>query len=176
VAAAQSLPAPADAPAADASTAVAPKTAAPAAEPAPAKVAEDHDGLSDELSRRITLVEQAIEELRQLFRSRPAAVRAAARPVERAVAQPAKPTQPPPAASSVPPPPQYHGRLLSVDLWDGKPSAVVSTGDPADARVRVMQPGDTLNGITLREVNLQERSASFDMGDGRIVTLGGEER
>jgi hypothetical protein len=50
------------------------------------------------------------------------------------------------------------------------------TGDPADTRVRIMQPGDTINGITLREASVSARSASLDMGDGRIVRLGSEER
>lgn len=59
--------------------------------------------------------------------------------------------QTPVPVETVTPEPQYNGRLLSVDMWDGKLSVVVSTGDPNDKRVRVLQPGESYNGITLRE-------------------------
>lgn len=67
--------------------------------------------------------------------------------------------------------PKYSGQVLSVDLWDGKPSVVVVTGDPVDKRTVVMQPGDSLNGISLREASVQDRSASFDVGGGKLLTL-----
>ncbi|QIL80322.1 hypothetical protein G7047_10710 [Diaphorobacter sp. HDW4A] len=73
--------------------------------------------------------------------------------------------------------PRYNGRVLSVDMWDGKPSVMVITGDPTDKRTVVLQPGDSVNGVTLREASVKERSASFDVGNGRVIKLtAGEER
>ena len=97
--------------------------------------------------------------------NRPAAVRTPKPALKEAAAAPAEPA------------PQYNGRVLSVDLWDGKPSVVMVTGDPQDKRTVILQPGDSINGVTLREASVSERSASFDVGGGKTVRLtAGEER
>ncbi|MFC7410330.1 hypothetical protein [Hydrogenophaga atypica] len=64
-----------------------------------------------------------------------------------------------------------HGvALLSVDLWDGKPSVVVGTTDPANPQVRVLKPGDSLSGVTLKQVDMSGQKATFEVG-GRIIEL-----
>ena len=126
-------------------------------------------------------------QLRQLLSERPSvstavpAVTASAGSKTRTVRKPVRVVRqaaalaPVEVVEVVPPPPSYNGRLLSVDMWNGKPSVVVSTGDPNDTRVRVMQPGESINGITLREASVQARSATFDVGSGRLVKLGVED-
>ena len=44
---------------------------------------------------------------------------------------------------------QMQAQLLSIDVWDGRPSVVVGTGVPGDKRVRVLQPGEQLHGVGL---------------------------
>lgn len=64
-----------------------------------------------------------------------------------------------------------HGvALLSVDLWDGKPSVVVGTTDPAHPQVRVLKPGDSLSGVTLKQVDMSGQKATFEVG-GRTIEL-----
>ncbi|GKS87295.1 hypothetical protein AVMA1855_24105 [Acidovorax sp. SUPP1855] len=76
-----------------------------------------------------------------------------------------------PAAAAPPEAPKLAGQLLSVDIWDGRPSIVVGTGETADQRVRVLQQGDSYNGITLKSIDLAARRATFDVGQGRLVQL-----
>ncbi|SDE63202.1 hypothetical protein SAMN05192589_12329 [Paracidovorax valerianellae] len=76
-----------------------------------------------------------------------------------------------PAAAVKPEEPKIAGQLLSVDLWDGRPSIVVGTGETADQRVRVLQQGDSYNGITLKSIDVAPRRATFDVGQGRLVHL-----
>ena len=148
--------------------------------------------------QRVSQLEKEVEQLKLLLSQRPQA--SAVPPATEAAANPVVPVQSvsanPTSSKSykarrparrvqqasvqapmetAPPAPQYNGRLLSVDMWDGKPSVVVSTGDPGDKRVRVLQPGETYNGITLREASVQNRNASFDVGGGKLVKLGVEE-
>lgn len=136
---------------------------------------------------RIAQLEKEVDQLKVMLSERPQASAIALSPVLAATATGAKAHKargPSRAArqvqTSVPvetvtPEPQYNGRLLSVDMWDGKLSVVVSTGDPNDKRVRVLQPGESYNGITLREASVQNRNASFDVGGGKLVKLGVEE-
>lgn len=73
-----------------------------------------------------------------------------------------------PVAKALPPVPRQE--LLSVDMWDGKPSVVVGSGDPKNGRVKVMQPGDTYNGVTLNSVDVSTQRATFSNG-ARSVTM-----
>lgn len=116
------------------------------------------------IDERISKLEAGIEEIKQMLMQRSAPVQSRAAPKRKA------PRKAAPAKAA----PTYNARLLSVDLWDGKPSVVVATDEPGDTRTRVMQPGDTLNGITLREASVTGRSASFDVGNGKLVRLGVE--
>ena len=56
------------------------------------------------------------------------------------------------------------GQLLAVDIWGGVPSVVVGTGDPADRRIRVLRPGDTLNGVSLLRADPATGQATFGGG------------
>ncbi|MGO3871087.1 MAG: hypothetical protein ACTJH7_13440, partial [Alcaligenes sp.] len=48
-------------------------------------------------------------------------------------------------------------RLVSVDMWDGKPSVVVASTRAGDNQTLVMRPGDTVNGVTLQSASASER-------------------
>lgn len=85
-------------------------------------------------------------------------------PIRRPVRVAAKPAAP----ASQPQGPQ--GELLSIDLWDGRPSAVIGTGVPGDSRVRVMSVGDMQNGVTLKAVDVTAQRATFAVA-GRDVQL-----
>lgn len=70
-------------------------------------------------------------------------------------------------------------KLLAIDSWGGKPSVVVGieqADGSADPRIRTLEPGDTLAGITLRSVDAEAGQAVFDVGAGRAVTLNLEPR
>ncbi|QCP80944.1 hypothetical protein D0C27_03170 [Alcaligenes faecalis] len=61
-------------------------------------------------------------------------------------------------------------RLVSVDMWDGKPSVVVASTRASDNQTLVMRPGDTVNGVTLQSASASERSASF-LVNGKTTKL-----
>ncbi|UYY89083.1 hypothetical protein [Alcaligenes sp. SMD-FA] len=61
-------------------------------------------------------------------------------------------------------------RLVSVDMWDGKPSVVVASTRAGDNQTLVMRPGDTVNGVTLQSASASERSASF-LVNGKTIKL-----
>lgn len=42
---------------------------------------------------------------------------------------------------------------------------------PGDQRVRVLQPGESFNGISLQSVNVQAGSATFSAAGGKSFTL-----
>ena len=134
-----------------------------------------NEALSQSNEARITEMEKQVKELRELLTAKkPAASTASAAPVRRA--QPRRPARPRPAAvaAAPAPAPKYNGQILSVDMWGGKPSVVISTGDPNDKRVRILSPGESLNGITLKDANVQSRTATFEVGNGRTVQMGVE--
>ena len=68
-----------------------------------------------------------------------------------------------PAAPS--PAPELQARLLSVDSWDGRPSVVVASG----TQTRILQPGDSLNGITLKHADPVSGRATFTTGTGQVT-------
>lgn len=80
----------------------------------------------------------------------------------------ARPAAPEPVV--VPPAPTIGGQLLSVDLWGGQVSVVVTTGLPGDTRTRTLKPGDSLNGVTLQSADPSSQTATFSAG-GRSFTL-----
>lgn len=82
----------------------------------------------------------------------PAPVAAQARPrlVRRAA--------PPPA------PPKPTHQVLSIDMWDGRPSVVVGVVGAPTSQVRVLQPGDSYNGARLTSVDVAGQRATFTDG------------
>lgn len=61
-------------------------------------------------------------------------------------------------------------QLLSVDMWDGRPSVVVGNGDAKNPQVKVLQQGDTFNGVTLNTVDVAGQRATFTDG-ARSISL-----
>lgn len=59
--------------------------------------------------------------------------------------------------------PEASGRVLAVDLWDGKPSVVVGTGIADDKRVVFLAEGDRKGRVTLKEANVAAQEAVFDI-------------
>lgn len=62
-------------------------------------------------------------------------------------------------------------RLVSVDMWNGEPSVVVVSGIPGDKRMRVLRPGDVVNGLALRSVDPVTRSVTFAGPENRSINL-----
>lgn len=82
----------------------------------------------------------------------------------------------PAAASSVPDTTKRRAtgaipQLLAIDMWDGRPSVVIGTSAAGDQRVRILQPGESLNGIGLESVDAAAGRATFTVGAGQRVTL-----
>lgn len=85
----------------------------------------------------------------------------APRPVARRLA-------PRPAPAPAAPKPTH--QVLSVDMWDGRPSVVVGViGAPA-GQVRVLAQGDSYNGVTLTAVDVAGQRATFSDG-ARSVSI-----
>lgn len=102
-------------------------------------------------------------------RSVPAAAHPSHQDAARMVAgRSARATAPEPVV--VPPPPTLGGQLLSVDLWGGQVSVVVTSGLPGDTRTRTLKPGDSVNGVTLQSADPSSQTATFTAG-GRSFTL-----
>ena len=103
----------------------------------------------------------------------------AAVPQERRVEPPRAPARARPAATSpVPSPvPASTGpgaQLLAIDLWNGTPSVVVGTGVPGDNRLKMMQPGDVINGVALKHVDMAGQRATFTArGHDTVLQAGG---
>jgi hypothetical protein len=64
-------------------------------------------------------------------------------------------------------------QLLSVDMWDGKPSAAIGAGDAQDKRVRFLREGDAQSGVVLKKADSQEQRVVFDVR-GKEVTISRE--
>ncbi len=87
----------------------------------------------------------------------------ASQPVKAAPVQVAKqPTAPAPKLS---------GQQVSVDMWNGQPSVVVASGIAGDRRVRVLRPGDVINGLALRSADPVTQSATFAVPGSAGLTL-----
>lgn len=85
----------------------------------------------------------------------------ASRPVKQAKAQ----------APATKPAPVLGGQLVSVDMWNGEASVVIASGLPGDRRVRVLRPGDVVNGMALRSADPVTRSATFVAPGSQGLTL-----
>lgn len=66
-------------------------------------------------------------------------------------------------------------RLLSVDVWDGRPSVALTSSAPGDRRVRFLTEGDSNAGVVLRSADPRAQRAVFDVA-GREVVLERQER
>ncbi|MFN3493260.1 MAG: hypothetical protein ACK40L_02010 [Hydrogenophaga sp.] len=75
------------------------------------------------------------------------------------------------AARPAPAPTLPGQQLLSVDLWNGRPSVVMGNGNPASPEVKVLEPGDSINGITLLSVDMTSGRATFVNARNQTVTL-----
>lgn len=69
------------------------------------------------------------------------------------------------------PAPKLSGQLVSVDMWNGQPSVVVASGIAGDRRVRVLRPGDVINGLALRSADPVTQSATFAVPGSAGLTL-----
>lgn len=89
------------------------------------------------------------------------------KPVRAKASAPAPATQVAAASSK----PALSGQLVSVDMWNGEPSVVVASGIPGDRRVRVLRPGDVINGMALKSADPVTRTATFVAPGSPGVTL-----
>jgi len=131
----QAVPAPATA------AAVAP---AQSSAPAPAPTAtEPHTARPTAAASRVMVKAQPV----RAATSRPAGQ-------QKAAASKAVPAEKPAA-------PALSGQLIAVDMWNGEPSVVVASGIPGDRRMRVLRPGDVVNGMALKSADPVSRTATF---------------
>lgn len=131
----QAVPAPATA------AAVAP---AQSSAPAPAPTAtESHTARPATSAPRVLVKAQPV----RAATSRPAVH-------QKAAASKAVPAEKPAA-------PALSGQLIAVDMWNGEPSVVVASGIPGDRRMRVLRPGDVVNGMALKSADPVSRTATF---------------
>ena len=87
-----------------------------------------------------------------------------AQPVRAATSRPAvqqKATASKTAPADKPAAPALSGQLIAVDMWNGEPSVVVASGIPGDRRMRVLRPGDVVNGMALKSADPVSRTATF---------------
>ncbi|WP_233168493.1 hypothetical protein [Xylophilus sp. ASV27] len=76
-----------------------------------------------------------------------------------------------PAAVAEKPAAPLAGQLVAVDMWNGEPSVVVASGVPGDRRLRVLRPGDVVNGLALKSADPVARSATFAAPGSAGLTL-----
>ena len=81
---------------------------------------------------------------------------------------PRKPALRRPIPAPVAPRPTH--QVLSVDMWDGRPSVVVGEVGGNPAHVRVLSPGDSYQGVTLTSVDVAGQRATFSDG-ARTVSI-----
>jgi len=85
-------------------------------------------------------------------------------PVRAATSRPAVQQKSTPSKTSPaekPTAPALSGQLIAVDMWNGEPSVVVASGIPGDRRMRVLRPGDVVNGMALKSADPVSRTATF---------------
>ena len=113
--------------------------------------------LSEEKSpKAISTVQQVVRPTKRRPAVTAPMARSAARPAIKAAS-----VAPADAASA----PDVQAQLLSVDTWDGRPSVVVASGQ----QTRVLQPGDSINGITLKHADPVSGRATFSTGTGQVT-------
>lgn len=118
------------------------------------------------LERDVSAIAASVAQMKEAQEQQAAAAAAArsqARRVARAAARPV-------AAASAPRP---AAQLLSIDMWDGKPSVVIGSTDRPD--VRFLREGDQQAGVTVRQADPRRQRAVFDVG-GELVELARDAR
>lgn len=88
-----------------------------------------------------------------------------------AKAKPATPRQVAKVVAAKPAAAPAGAQLVSVDMWNGEPSVVVASGVPGDRRVRVLRPGDVVNGLSLKSADPVSRTATFVAPGSQGLTL-----
>lgn len=101
--------------------------------------------------------------------STPRAPRAGGRAPAARTAVAAAPQQP--ATVQAKPAAPLGGQLVAVDMWNGEPSVVVASGLPGDRRLRVLRPGDVVNGLALKSADPVSKSATFAAPGSAGLTL-----
>lgn len=133
--------------------------------------AADIKTLLDHQQRQAERIEQLGQQLAEMaaaldrLQARQVAARRVARRAAAPVAAASAPVAPAPAQAT----------LLSVDIWDGRPSVVIGTDSTEDRRVRFLSEGDRQSGIALKQASPHEQRAVFDVA-GREVVLDREGR
>ncbi|MHB9703822.1 hypothetical protein ACYB9R_03665 [Alcaligenes aquatilis] len=120
------------------------------------------------LQRDVNEIRQLLNELLQQNEQLIALSTPAPEPEAVPVVEPAPVKKPVTRRAKAAPKPSV--RLVSVDMWDGKPSVVVASTRAGDNQTLVMRPGDTVNGVTLQSASASERSASF-LVNGKTTKL-----
>jgi hypothetical protein len=128
--------------------------------------AQDIKTLLDHQQRQAERIEQLGQQVAGLAAAvdRLQARQVAARRMVRRAAAPVA------AASAPAAPAAAQAQLLSVDMWDGRPSVVIGTGSAEDRRVRFLAEGDRQSGIALKHASPHEQRAVIDVA-GREVVL-----
>ncbi|WP_294255437.1 hypothetical protein [uncultured Comamonas sp.] len=93
------------------------------------------------------------------------------RPAPKRVMVKAKPATPRQVVAAKPAAAPAGAQLVSVDMWNGEPSVVVASGVPGDRRVRVLRPGDVVNGLSLKSADPVSRTATFVAPGSQGLTL-----
>lgn len=116
------------------------------------------------LERDVSAIAASVAQMKEAQEQQAAA--AARRQARRVAHAAAKPV----AAASAPRP---AAQLLSIDMWDGKPSVVIGSTDRPD--VRFLREGDQQAGVTVRQADPRRQRAVFDVG-GELVELARDAR
>lgn len=103
--------------------------------------------------------------------STPRAPRAGGRAPAARTAVAAAPQQPATTTAPAKPAAPLGGQLVAVDMWNGEPSVVVASGLPGDRRLRVLRPGDVVNGLALKSADPVSKSATFASPGSAGLTL-----
>lgn len=186
----EGLPLAAPAPAPGQTPLSAASVSAPAPEVATPNAAAGDAELLARLQRMELLLAQLQKQLEQqaAMTSAPVAAVSAPAPAPRPVAKAAAPAAMTTASTAKPakkdrktasandgvaaqPTPKLSGQLVSVDMWNGQPSVVVASGLPGDRRIRVLRPGDVVNGLALRSADPVTQSATFAVPGSAGLTL-----
>lgn len=110
--------------------------------------------------------------VRTVAQPRPATPRAARVSARAAAARTAVAEAPQsPATGQAKPVVPLGGQLVAVDMWNGEPSVVVASGLAGDRRLRVLRPGDVVNGLALKSADPVSKSATFAAPGSAGLTL-----
>jgi hypothetical protein len=66
---------------------------------------------------------------------------------------------------------QSEVNILSIDMWDGKPSMVMGSKDGTARGVRFLSEGDSKNGVTLKRADPQAQRSVFDVRGKEVVVV-----